>query len=103
HLPQALPADLPADWENADELQDEWDGDGNGDKPLQKILSPQELAELKQEMERLREFLQLANSIDQNSKGEKLLEALRHGFAAAQVAQDAAKAPLQQKAVIFTE
>ncbi len=103
HLPEALPVELPTDFENADELQDEWDGDSDGDKPLPKLLSPQELAELKQELEDLRGFLQLANSIDQNSKGEKLLEALRHGFAAAQAAQDAAKAPLQQKAVIFTE
>ena len=98
-----LPNELPANWELADELLDEWDGDDGPEKAPRKPLTAEEMAELKQEMVRLREFVQLANSIDQNSKGEKLLGALRLGFDAAQQAQSAAATALQQKAVIFTE
>lgn len=98
-----IPADLPDNWETTDELLDEWDGDDGDGKAPKKPLTAEELAELRAEMAQLREFLQLAKSIDQNSKGEKLLEALRLGFAAAKTAQNAASAPIQEKAVIFTE
>ena len=54
---------------------------------LRPQLSPQQLQEMKQEMETLREFHALARSIQKNSKGEVLLTALRKGFAAAVDAQ----------------
>ena len=98
-----IPDELPANWEPTDELLDEWAGDDDEAAPPKRIYSAEELAELRQELQRLRGFLQLATSIDQNSKGEVLLTALRHGFATAAEAQDREGGSLQQKAVIFTE
>lgn len=98
------PAEIGDDWESFDELADEWDEDGDGEKPEQPRLTAEQLAGLRRERERVREFHALARSIARNSKGEVLLTALRKGFAAAAEAQQKQGAPtLQQKAVIFTE
>lgn len=101
----APPAELPADWESLDELADEWDGEG--DQPDPKTAEPLtagQLEGLRREREQLKQFLQLAQSIAKNSKGEVLLTALRRGFdAAAKAQQHQGVANLQQKAVIFTE
>jgi adenine-specific DNA-methyltransferase len=98
-----LPDEIPNNWENLDELEDEWEEDGEA-PPEKKQLGPAELAELRQEMARLREFHTLAKSILKNSKGEVLLTALRRGFqASARARQERGSATLQQKAVIFTE
>ena len=76
----------------------------SADTTLERRLTPQQLTELKVEMNQLREFHNLAKSIIKNSKGEVLLSALRNGFAAStQVQQGQGAATLQQKAVIFTE
>lgn len=101
----AVPDELPQDLDEMDELADEWDGDSDespsGDKAR---LTPEQLAELNEEKEQLREFHRLATSIVKNSKGEVLLTALRRGFAASAEAQkEQGAATLQQKAVIFTE
>lgn len=99
-----IPEDLPENWEELDELADEWEEDENGEAKEKPRLTPQELAELKREMEQLREFYELAKSIIRNSKGEVLLTALRKGFDAAKKAQEQqGTTTLQQKAVIFTE
>lgn len=98
------PDDLPENWEDFDELADEWDEDEDGEQKEKVRLTPQQIAELKQEIEELREFHRLAVSIVRNSKGEVLLTALRKGFAEASKAQqNQGAAVLQQKAVIFTE
>lgn len=98
------PADLPENWEDFDELADEWDEDEEEEQKEKVRLTPQQIAELKQEIEELREFHRLAVSIVRNSKGEVLLTALRKGFAEASKAQqNQGAAVLQQKAVIFTE
>jgi superfamily II DNA or RNA helicase len=101
----APPEDLPADWEDLDELADEWDAEtDDATEPERARLTPEQLADLRKEMEQLREFHALAKSILKNAKGEVLLTALRRGFAAAAKAQqDQGAANLQQKAVIFTE
>lgn len=101
----AVPDELPQDLDEMDELADEWDGDSDespsGDKAR---LTPEQLSELNEEKEQLREFHRLATSIVKNSKGEVLLTALRRGFAASAEAQkEQGAATLQQKAVIFTE
>jgi ERCC4-related helicase len=100
-----LPDDLPDNIEAVDELVDEWDGDEDGAPgKQQRQLSPDELAELRQEAVQLREFHRLAASIVKNSKGDALLTALRRGFAAAAKSRaESGAATLQQKAVIFTE
>jgi superfamily II DNA/RNA helicase len=99
------PEEVPADWEDLDELADEWEeGEGSATAPEGACLSPEQLIELRREMEQLREFHTLAESIVKNSKGEVLLTALRRGFAAAADAQQSqGAATLQQKAVVFTE
>lgn len=100
----APPENLSEDWERLDELADEWEEDDGASPPGKARLTPEQLADLKREMEELREFHRLAKSIIKNSKGEVLLTALRRGFAAAAEAQVAQGSPgLQQKAVIFTE
>ncbi|MGA2605866.1 MAG: SNF2-related protein [Terriglobia bacterium] len=99
------PDELSTDWENIDELSDEWDSE-KGESPQEETnrLAPEQLAELRQEMGRLREFHALAKSIVRNSKGEVLLTALRRGFEiAAKAQQEQGAATLQQKAVVFTE
>lgn len=98
------PADMPENWENFDELADEWDGDEGEEQKEKAHLTPQQLAELRQEIEELREFHRLAVSIVKNSKGEVLLTALRKGFTeAGKAQQNQGAASLQQKAVVFTE
>lgn len=101
----ALPDELDDNLEDLDELADEWDEDENGTTPTERVrLTPEQLAELRLEMSKLREFHALAKSIIENSKGEVLLTALRRGFAAAAEAQkNQVGATIQQKALIFTE
>lgn len=101
----APPEELSTDWENIEELSDEWDSEkGESPQPETSRLGPEQLAELRQEMARLREFHALAKSIVRNSKGEVLLTALRRGFEiAAKAQQEQGAATLQQKAAIFTE
>lgn len=102
----AAPADLAADVETLDELADEWEGDEEGrEGPTHRKLSPEQITDLRRELEELKRFHALATSIVKNSKGEVLLTALRRGFAAAAEVrgEESAGGRLQQKAVIFTE
>ncbi len=110
---QAPAEQLADNFELLPEIEDEWaeddedSEDAQGTAPVQ--LSQQQLEEMKQEMDTLREFHALARSIQKNSKGEVLLTALRKGFTAAESAQKGQSgaasggANLQQKALIFTE
>ena len=109
---QAPTDQLTDNFELLPEIEDEWaedDEDSEDTKgPAVAQLSPQQLQEMKQEMDTLREFHALARSIQKNSKGEVLLTALRKGFAAAVDAQkgqsgESSSGALQQKALIFTE
>jgi superfamily II DNA or RNA helicase len=99
------PEELADNWEELEELADEWDPDENAEDTSQKpVYTPEQLAEMRREMAKLREFHALARSIAKNSKGEVLLTALRRGFsAAAEAQQEQGAATLQQKAIIFTE
>lgn len=103
---QAVPDDLSENFEEFPEIEDEWaeDEDGEDGSKASAKLTPEQLTELREEMELLRQLHRLAQSIVKNSKGEVLLTALRRGFAAAAQAQKAkGAAALQQKALIFTE
>jgi ERCC4-related helicase len=100
----APPEQLADDWEELDELADEWEPDDEQGTDQKPRYSPEQIAEMRKEMAKLREFHQLAKAITKNSKGEVLLTALRRGFAAAADAQQGTVgATLQQKALIFTE
>jgi ERCC4-related helicase len=102
---ETLPDELPDNLEELGELADEWEEDENGTSQAERVrLTQEQLAELRQETAKLREFHALAKSIIKNSKGEVLLTALRRGFAAAAEAQqNQVDATIQQKAIIFTE
>jgi hypothetical protein len=110
---QAPTEQLADNFELLPEIEDEWAEDDEDSEETQDAapaqFTPQQLQEMKQEMDTLREFHALARSIQKNSKGEVLLTALRRGFAAAESAQKGQSgevsggANLQQKALIFTE
>src|SRR5262249_25311194 len=79
--------DLGENYESLPEIEDEWledepDEDTNKLSSAQQ-LSPEQREELRAEREKLRQFHELAKSIQKNSKGEVLLSALRKGFEAA--------------------
>jgi superfamily II DNA or RNA helicase len=102
------PEDMAENFESLPEIEDEWledDSDGNsGQANTAQQLSPEQREELRLEKEKLRQFHELAKSIQKNSKGEVLLSALRKGFEAANRARaDHQNGALQQKAIIFTE
>jgi superfamily II DNA or RNA helicase len=100
--------DLGENFESLPEIEDEWledepDEDANRTGAVQQ-LSPEQREELRAEREKLRQFHELAKSIQKNSKGEVLLSALRKGFEAANRAREELQnGALQQKAIIFTE
>ena len=105
--------DFAENFELLPEIEDEWSEEdedseevGQDAKPTQ--LSEEQRKERREEIARLREFHELARSIQCNSKGEQLITALKRGFTAAAEAQagQAASSPqgkLQQKALLFTE
>ena len=107
-----LPDDLPDNYEEYSQVAEEWvddeeeeeDEDEDEAGPVRRRLNPEELSEMRVEMGLLRQFHALARSIAKNSKGERLLTALRRGFEAADEARKKeGAATLQRKAVIFTE
>lgn len=100
------PPELPSDVETMDELADEWDGDEPAtEEATKRRLTPEQVGDLRREVDELKRFHALATSIVKNSKGEVLLTALRRGFAAAAEArgEEGQGGRLQHKAVIFTE
>jgi superfamily II DNA or RNA helicase len=108
-----VPADLAEDFETLPEVQEEWVDDNEGDefdaegenaKKQPDRLTPEQLAELRAEKEKLQQFHALATAVQINSKGEVLLTALQRGFEAARtVRMENGTGALQQKAIIFTE
>ncbi len=93
---QIAPEDL-SDFEAVKEFEDEWEEDDENETADEPKLSPQQIGLMKQELDSLKEFHKLADSIRTNSKGEKLITALRRGFA------EAERLGAQRKAIIFTE
>ncbi|MEY4504342.1 MAG: hypothetical protein RL154_636, partial [Pseudomonadota bacterium] len=85
---------LGSDYEIFDECKDEYSDDC---EEQEAIFTPEEIAEINEEIKSLEEFGNLAQSIKVNSKGEALLEALRQGFEKLQ------ELCANEKAMIFTE
>lgn len=86
------------DYDGFDELMDEASGDD--DAVTEDILTADlmhDRAGIKAELEKLRQFAELASSIQANSKGDDLILALEQGFAKTEELGG------QRKAVIFTE
>mgnify|MGYP001338144324 CR=1 FL=1 len=93
------PQEVTESFEGFDELADEWEEEEDpvgGDKE-QKSYTPDDLRQLREEMESLLQFAALAKSILKNSKGERLLTALSRGFA------EAKEKGGSERAIIFTE
>ena len=96
------PQEVPETFENFDELADEWgedeaESDTDGDEEEQEVFTPEQLEQVRGEIQSLRLFTELAKSILKNSKGERLLTALKRGLAEAKQKGGA------EKAIIFTE
>ncbi|MEK7287915.1 MAG: SNF2-related protein [Elusimicrobiota bacterium] len=93
---------LGADYESLAQTQEEWEGDQAGDAPApeaepQKNSNSADRAAIAQEIEDLKNYKQLAQSITRNEKGNALLIALKTGFDRAE------KLGAKRKALIFTE
>lgn len=94
-----IPAEVSDNFELLEEINDEWteeDGNGQEAKP-KKVLTPDERKLMRQELSDLRFFAELAKSILRNSKGDKLLTALRNGL------KKTKELGANEKAIIFTE
>lgn len=87
---------LSEEYESFEEEKDEWDEDDE-DSPVPKTYSRGEIEEIKFELVKLKEFFRLAKSIQKNSKGEVLLNALAKGF------ESSVSKGANKKAIIFTE
>jgi hypothetical protein len=94
-----LPDEVSESYEGLEEVSDEWAAEnGNGQEPVPpKVLTPEERALMQKEQQDLRFFAQIAHSIIKNSKGEKLLTALRNGL------KKTTELGGNKKAIIFTE
>ncbi|MCB0525748.1 MAG: hypothetical protein KDC86_14600, partial [Saprospiraceae bacterium] len=92
--------DLQSDYEAFDETEDEWFEEEGDEIPLDDtlIFNPDEVEEIKAEIEELRVMSQLAHSIKKNAKGEALLTGLKVGFEKLEGQPGA-----NRKAIIFTE
>jgi ERCC4-related helicase len=95
------PQEVAETFESFEELEDEWEEEeeeGETDKKSDpRILSPEQLEKVAEEIRSLRLFTELANSIAKNSKGERLQTALKRGLA------EAKSKGGREKAIIFTE
>jgi ERCC4-related helicase len=86
------------DFETYDELKDEWEGEEDEEQEKEKkYYTSEDIANIKTEINSLKEFEKLAKSIRLNSKGEKLFTALEKGF------NEMARLGAPKKAIIFTE
>lgn len=93
--------ELQDNLENYDEIKEEWfdDEETDEDEEIEKreFFTPEEIEEIKEEKAVLESFYDLANKIDENAKGQKLLTALKTGF------KMNAENGGSRKALIFTE
>jgi len=95
------PQEVAETFESFEEMEDEWEGEDDESeadkKDDPKVLSPDQLEKVAEEIKSLRLFTELANSIAKNSKGERLQTALKRGLA------EAKSKGGREKAIIFTE
>ncbi len=85
--------DLNADYEVLRETSEEWSENSSADSKE----NNSNLQSIREEIEELKSFKTLAENIGPNSKGNKLLEALKIAF------ENLKKLGAQEKAIIFTE
>lgn len=87
---------VSSNYETFEEQQDEWTEEEDEDQEANRFTD-EEIAEINNEIETLKEFRALAESIRINSKGEVLFTALQKGF------EKLAELKAKRKAIIFTE
>ena len=87
------PEDISEDYELFEEQSEEWDEEENTEV---KKLNETDFESIRQEIVELEKYRDLAESIKHNTKGDKLLTALKGGFAKMDKQAN-------QKAIIFTE
>lgn len=95
-----VPPEVSESFEGFEALADEWEEepeDETGGTSGAKSYTAEELRQLREEMDSLRTFANLAKSILKNSKGDRLLTALKRGFA------ETKRKGGSEKAIIFTE
>lgn len=88
--------ELSDDFEAFDEIADEWKEDDENEEQ-EEILTEEEIEKLKEEIEELEAFRDLAESITHNAKGSSLIYALETAF------KKARELGANEKAIIFTE
>ena len=89
--------DIAEEYESFDELADEWNDTEEATRNEPEPIPPEERALALEEKEKLQRFAALASTIQNNSKGVKLVTALTKGFEKLQELGAA------KKAIIFTE
>lgn len=99
---EPMEEEIISNYDDYDDLKDEWIDDeeeGDEDKPFDEDepLTPEQIEEVKAEIEELNRFHLLAKRIEKNSKGERLIVALKKGF------EKLDELGANQKAIIFTE
>jgi len=94
HLQEEIALLDDEDVEGIDEMEDEWSDPDNGADDLIRSIDP---AELKDELDELRRYADMADKIEHNAKGEALIPALETAF------KHATSLGADSKAVIFTE
>jgi ERCC4-related helicase len=96
---EEIPAEISESFESLDEISDEWTEENGHEQEAKqkKLLTSGERKLMQQELSDLRFFAELAKSILRNSKGDKLLTALRNGL------RKTTELGANEKAIIFTE
>lgn len=99
NLPEVDDGIFQNNYETYEEQKDEWidDEEEESEKKEDRIYTPEEIEEIREEIKALNEFQQLAKSISVNSKGEVLFTALKKGF------EKLEELGANKKAIIFTE
>lgn len=97
--PVALAAslDFSENFEAQDEYQEETGNSNTETETNEELLSPDDLAGIEAERNLIQSMINLAKSINENSKGQKLLTALEKGF------EKLDEIGANKKAIIFTE
>jgi len=93
--------EIISNYDDYEDLKEEWADEEEEDEVAHfsenEPLTAEQIIEVKAEIEDLNNFYELAKGIDKNSKGERLLVALKKGF------EKLIELGANQKAMIFTE
>ena len=89
--------EIELDFETFEEIEEEWNEEDENDFVNDSGLSDEDIAAVKEEIEELKQFRELAKNIQKNSKAEQLLIALELAFAQLKELE------ANEKALIFTE